>query len=162
MENHHFFMGKLTMSMAIFNSYFDITRGYLPTFARTKSLKISLFVAWRGGSNDPQWSATGKIRRDLSAGGHLAMESTICFVVLIYERYLSISVSILISIHISLNMSIHTYIQISIHMCIQKVIHISIRKSIHTSIHISVQVSIHISSHTSIDRSCHMSILCYS
>ena len=27
MENHHFFMGKSTISMAIFNSYFDITRG---------------------------------------------------------------------------------------------------------------------------------------
>jgi hypothetical protein len=30
MEHHHaFFMGKLTISMAIFNSYVDITRGYL-------------------------------------------------------------------------------------------------------------------------------------
>ena len=29
MENHHLFMGKLTISMAMFNSYFDITRGYL-------------------------------------------------------------------------------------------------------------------------------------
>ena len=28
MEHHHFLMGKLTISMAIFNSYFDITRGY--------------------------------------------------------------------------------------------------------------------------------------
>jgi len=29
MENHHaFFLGKSTISMAIFNSYFDITRGY--------------------------------------------------------------------------------------------------------------------------------------
>ena len=28
MENHNFLMGKLTISMAIFHSYFDITRGY--------------------------------------------------------------------------------------------------------------------------------------
>ena len=28
MENHFFFMGKSTISMAIFNSYFDRTRGY--------------------------------------------------------------------------------------------------------------------------------------
>ena len=29
MENHHVFMGKSTISMAIFNCYFDITRGYI-------------------------------------------------------------------------------------------------------------------------------------
>ena len=28
MENCHFFMGKLTSSIAIISSYFDITRGY--------------------------------------------------------------------------------------------------------------------------------------
>ena len=28
MEKHHFPMGKSTISMAMFNSYFDITRGY--------------------------------------------------------------------------------------------------------------------------------------
>ena len=35
MGNHHFVLGKSTISMAIFNSYFDITRGYykiIPTY----------------------------------------------------------------------------------------------------------------------------------
>ena len=38
---HHFLMGKSTISMVIFNSYFDITRGYMkayvyyPTFRKT-------------------------------------------------------------------------------------------------------------------------------
>jgi hypothetical protein len=30
MENHHFLMGKSTISMAMFQSYFDITIGYKP------------------------------------------------------------------------------------------------------------------------------------
>ena len=33
------FMGKLTMSMAIFNSNFDITRGYLETFFGGQGLR---------------------------------------------------------------------------------------------------------------------------
>ena len=38
-----FFMGKLTISMAIFNSYFDITRGYMSDHVRDDPLSI-----WKG------------------------------------------------------------------------------------------------------------------
>jgi hypothetical protein len=46
-----FFMGNPTISMAIFNSYFDITRGYIPN------------LLWIFGYLDPQ--KTHKIRSSL-------------------------------------------------------------------------------------------------
>ena len=37
-------MGKSTISMAIFNSYFDITRGYLCDISRRRQLAIQLHI----------------------------------------------------------------------------------------------------------------------
>ena len=52
MENHHAINGKPTISMAIFNSYVDITRGYVnhkrsplsPLRASTKSALQELYI----------------------------------------------------------------------------------------------------------------------
>ena len=44
MENHHFSMGKFTISMVIFNSYFDITRGYVQcVFSNAEHVFFPLF-----------------------------------------------------------------------------------------------------------------------
>ena len=65
-----FFMGKLTISMAMFNSYFDITRGYIPLnpIKPPFSYGFPMVFPWfwhhqRVNSEIFHWFSTGKCHR---------------------------------------------------------------------------------------------------
>ena len=107
--------------MAIFNSYFDITKGYHFISSHTKNpiVRSHLFIHWSLGETDRKMFF-GRARR--GTGGNMKYQYlnvvTVLYIYIYPYIYISIYIYPYIYIYISIYIYIHLYIYISIYISI--------------------------------------------